>query len=325
MALNQIKPPIEISILVLDDSTMLTVASVIDPLRAANRLIRHLADQPLYRWRIYSTKGGPVRLTGDFEIKAAGAFDEIDKGKYLILIASFNQEKNADRKMLQTLRRISGRFDAICAVEAGPWLLARAGLATRHRVTTHWEDFEELSQRAPDLEVVQDRFVIDRRIWTCGGASPALDMMLKLIELNHGKTLALEVASVFIYDQTHASSDPQPSLSLGRLETSEPRLAGAVRHMESNLEAPLAVSAIAARMRLSSKTLEIIFRQHLGMTPGAYYLRLRLIAARKMVLDTSLDMQEVSLRCGFNSLSAFSRSFRKNYGLSPLKLRILAR
>jgi transcriptional regulator GlxA family with amidase domain len=40
-----------------------------------------------------------------------------------------------------------------------------------------------------------------------------------------------------------------------------------------------------------------------------------------MVRDTPLSMQEVALRSGFDSLSAFSRAFRNHFGASPLKLR----
>jgi transcriptional regulator GlxA family with amidase domain len=147
-------------------------------------------------------------------------------------------------------------------------------------------------------------------------------MMLKLIEMKADKSLALEVASVFIYDQTHASTDSQPSLSLGQLEMREPRLATAVRLMEDNIDTPLPVSAIAKRTDLSAKMLEILFRKHLDTSPGEHYSRLRLMMARKLVLDTTLTIHEISIRAGFSSQSAFSRSFRRAFETSPSRLRL---
>ncbi len=317
---NDTQTPRKINLLILDEATMLTVASVLDPLRAANRL----AGRTVFEWQIYSRQGNPVRMTGNFELLTDGAFTSARSGEILIVIASFNQHIHASTNLIQTLRRAAGQYRLIVGVEAGTWLLARSGIARDHRVTTHWEDVEDMASRYPDLDVRRDRFVTDRKLWTCGGASPALDMMLKLVEMHAGKALALEIASVFIYDQTHAPGDSQPSLSLGKIEALEPRIAMAVRLMENHRDNPLPVPAIARRAGLSTRMLEILFRRHLGQTPGSYYLRLRLLGAQKMLRDTPLSVQEIAMRSGFSSQSAFSRAFRRAFGSNPGALRTAA-
>src|SRR3546814_15880397 len=87
--------------------------------------------------------------------------------------------------------------------------------------------------------------------------------------------------------------------------------------MESRLYSPLTTAAIARRLEISVRTLELLFRQALDIGPGTYYLRLRLQAARRLLLDTQLSMQAVAVRCGFGSHSAFSRIFRQHFGASP--------
>ena len=47
------------------------------------------------------------------------------------------------------------------------------------------------------------------------------------------------------------------------------------------------------------------------------YRRLRLQAARRMVVDTRLKLQEIAVRTGFNSLSSFSRLFSQYYQQTP--------
>ena len=309
--------PITLSILILDESNMLTVASVIDPLRAANRL----SAEQLFEWEIFSPKGDPVKLTGNIEMKSQGAFSSAKPGDYLIVIASFNQEAHADRSLVQEVRRKASRYKTVCAVEAGTWILARSAIIKNHRVTTHWEDIEAMQQQYPSLNIVPDRYVTDKNVWSSGGASPALDMMLYLIEKEQGRSRALEVASVFIYDQMHASTDSQPTVSLGKLEYAEPRIGAAVRLMEENIDTPILTSNIAKRLQISPKTLEVIFKKHLGQTPAKYYLGLRLSIARKLLLDSSLDILEISIQCGFDSQSSFSRSFSKRYGASPSLMR----
>lgn len=309
--------PTQISILVLDESTMLTVASVIDPMRAANRL----SGQRLFKWKLFAAHNRNIELSGGVSLNTDQHFSHAEGGDVLIVIASFNQDSNATAATVQSLNRIAARYRIICGVEAGTWLLARAGLANGHQVTTHYEDFENIANRYPAINLCTDRFVIDRKLWTCGGASPALDMMLELIRQHHGKSVALQVASVFIYDETHAATDPQPVQSIGRLVRSEPRLAAVIKIMESHIEDPLPVSAIAASVALSTRTIEKLFKQHLDQTPAVYYLKLRLTVARKMVLDTPLRVQEISVLTGFGSQSTFSRAFKRQYQQSPAELR----
>src|SRR3546814_7564394 len=137
---------------------------------------------------------------------------------------------------------------------------------------------------------------VDGRTVTSGGASPTFDLMLHLIRSRFGYPLAREVASVFVYDEAHAATDAQPLVSLGRLAGYEPRVAAAIRLMESRLDSPLTTAAIARRLEISVRTLELLFRQALDIGPGTYYLRLRLQAARRLLLDTQLSLDRKSTR-----------------------------
>ena len=91
--------------------------------------------------------------------------------------------------------------------------------------------------------------------------------------------------------------------------------------MQQTLEDPILISEIAQQLKLSPRTLELISHKHLGVSPGAYYLRLRLQAACRLVLDTNSSMQDIAVRTGFNNQAGFTRAFKKRYGQSPLNLR----
>lgn len=307
----------KVSILVVPQSSMMTLAAVVDPLRAANRLAR----EHIYDWNIYSLDGQSVMLTSGIDIAVAGEFSAEDTGDALLVIAGFNHTHWASAKYLSRLAAAARRFNTICGIEAGTWLLAKAGIVTDHRVTTHWEDVDALRAAFPNLQVRRDRYTIDRKIWTSGGAVPSLDMMLQYIRTSQNQSLAQDIASVFIYHDSLPASDAQLSAASARYVLSEPRLATALAIMAANIEEPLSIAQIHQALGVSIKTLENLFVKHLSVTPKTYYLRLRLQAARKLILASALSITDVGLQSGFNSPTDFSRAFKRHFGVTPSALR----
>ena len=308
---------LELTLLVLPGSSLLSVASTLDPLRAANRV----TGRELYRWRLVSPDGLPPQTTCGLALPVAGGFEPDQVADGLIVIAGFEALEQATPKLLAGVRRAAQRGKAIGGVEAGSWILGLAGLLQSRRATTHWEDLEDFAARFPETEVRPDRYVIDGPCFTSGGASPSFDMMLHLIRARQGYGVALDTASVFIYDETHASTDVQPLVSLGRLDGHEPRVAAAIRLMEQHIDDPLPVAHIARRIGVTARTLETLFGRTVGTGPGAYYLGLRLNAARRLLLDARLPAAEIAVRSGFSSISAFSRAFKRRFGQSPSAFR----
>jgi len=306
-----------VKILVLPESSMMCVASVLEPLRAANRV----AGKTLYDWEFISLTGDDVSMTCGLALEIDKALDGALRGDLFIIIAGFNHWDYVSPYTLAKIRNACSGFDKVAGIEAGSWVVARTGFLNGHKATTHWEDFEAFGDAFPEIEVKLDRYVADRKYMTCGGASPAFDMLLDMIRKRDGSAIAMEVASVFIYDEAHSQFDAQPLISLGRVAKRDTRLESAVRLMEKWIEQPLPVAAIAKRAGVTTKTLETIFKRHAGMTPGRFYLNLRLKAANRLVHDTGLSFQEIAVRSGFNSLSAFSRAYKASFGDSPRKIR----
>lgn len=307
--------PLSIAALVLPRASILEVASVLDPLRNANR---HLGREG-FRWRVVSPTGAPVPLTCGIELPAVGPLAAAEGADVLIVIAGYNQSEIATRPLISEIRRMAGRFRAVGAVDAGPWVLARAGLLDGHRATVHWEDLEDFALAHPAVEVVPDRFVISRNRFTAGGAAPAADLMLHLIGARCGAAVSGQVAASFLYEAQADGARPQRP---GMLPSArDARLVGALKTMNAHLEEPLPLDMIAREQGVSLRRLEQLFRAGLGSGPGTAYLDLRLQAARRMVVDTDHSLQEIALRCGFVDPTSFSRAFRRRFGAPPSQIR----
>ncbi|HEV2898876.1 MAG TPA: GlxA family transcriptional regulator [Pseudaminobacter sp.] len=311
------RAPLKVTFLIFSGSSIMCVASAVDPLRAANRI----SGDTLFDWKTVSADGEPPVTTSGLPVAVSGRFNPAEKTDVLIIVGGFGTRTQGTPGLVSGIGRAARAARACGGVEAGTWLVARAGLLEGCAATTHWEDMEDFAAAFPGTDVRPDRYVIDGPVFTTGGASPTFDLMLHLIRTRLGMAVALDVASVFIYDQARAATDAQPLVSLGRLDGYDPRLAQAIRLMESHVDSPLTIAAIAKRAGVTARTLESIFGRSIGETPGAYYLRLRLNAARRLVLDTREPMANIAERTGFASAAGFSRAFSKTFGEAPVRMR----
>lgn len=307
--------PLDVAVLVAPHCSILAVASVLDPMRAANR---HLGWEG-FRWRVVTPEGRPVPLTCGIGLPSSGPLAAADGAEALIAVVGYHAAEVATRPLLTELARIGPQMRLVAGIDAGPWVLARAGLLQGHRATVHWEDLEDFAAAFPGVEVVPDRFVIDGARATAGGAAPAHDLMVHLIACRHGAALAREVTGTFM-TETRAGDEPQTAARRPgrRLDA---RVAAAVARMEARLDAPEPAARTARAVGLSPRRLETLFAGALGMTPGAYALSLRLQAARRLIADTRHPLAEVALRTGFSSAATLSRAYRRRFGQPPSALR----
>ena len=78
-----------IDILVLPETNLILVASVIEPLRAANRI----AGRDLYRWTLLSPDGRPIETKAGVPIPVSGIFRPARETDPLFILSSYNWRK----------------------------------------------------------------------------------------------------------------------------------------------------------------------------------------------------------------------------------------
>ncbi|MGA1804050.1 GlxA family transcriptional regulator [Rhizobium sp. HT1-10] len=342
---------LDIDLLILPETNLILIASVIEPLRGANRI----AGSEIYRWRLFTPDGAPVQTTSNIPIPVDAAFRPGRETTPLFVLGAYNWRRSATPALKMQLSQTARHRSVIAGIESGTWLLAEASLLDEFAATTHWEDFDDFAAAYPQVRMVRDRFVIDGKRITTGGSLPTLDLMLEIIRRRQGYSLALEVTRLFIYEQgggskqasgdTHDGGHRQagkytqaggyepagrhdqaggrseilPSAAAQRL--GDPRVAQAVRLMEASVEQPMPLARLARRAGLSARHLQSLFRASVGVAPHVHYLALRLNAARRKVIETSATFADIAAATGFNSASAFSRSYRAQFGESPSETR----
>lgn len=99
------------------------------------------------------------------------------------------------------------------------------------------------------------------------------------------------------------------------------RLAAAISYIEQNLSHQIHVTDLAKSVYMSESHFHRVFRDELGISPVAFIQNARISKASELLRSRTIHMKEIYLRCGFNSLSYFSRLFKKTRGLTPMQYR----
>ncbi|MCK1396800.1 GlxA family transcriptional regulator [Bradyrhizobium sp. 4] len=310
---NLTKPAAHVGFLLIPDFAMLPYVSVIEPLRAANRL----SGRALYHWSHVSIDGeataasNGVRIQTDYCVGTDAHFD------YLFVCAGGNPALFRHAPTFAWLRRLARLGVTLGGVSGGPYILARATLLTGYRFTIHWEHAPAFVEDYPDLDLRRSLYEIDRdRLTSSGGAAP-LDMMHALLAREHGSALAMAVSEWFLQTHVREGTGPQRMPLRERLGIAHAPLLRVISRMEQTVENPVSREDLARLADVSLRHLERLFRQHLGHSIGEHYLALRLDRARDLVRQTSLSVLEIALACGFTSASHFSRTYRARFGKAP--------
>ena len=81
------------------------------------------------------------------------------------------------------------------------------------------------------------------------------------------------------------------------------------------------VEHLADRLGVTSRHLRRLFTRHVGASPLAVAHTQRLHFAKRLIDQTSLTMQDISIAAGFGSGRRFNDTFRTTYGRSPRERR----
>jgi transcriptional regulator GlxA family with amidase domain len=237
----------------------------------------------------------------------------------LIVIGGEGARERADDRQLQKLlRHLAPRARRLVSVCTGAFILAAAGLVEGRRVTTHWRYCAELARRHPRVIVDPEPIYIrDGALWTSAGVTAGMDLVLALIEEDHGHPLALAVARELVLFLRRPGDQKQFSAALAAQSRGGARLSGLMAWMADNLHRPLNIEALAAQACLSPRQFARVFREETGVTPARFLERLRVEAARRRLESGRGPLAAVVASCGFGTEETMRRAFLRQVGASP--------
>lgn len=98
-------------------------------------------------------------------------------------------------------------------------------------------------------------------------------------------------------------------------------VARAVEIMRTEYGGELLVAEVARRCGQSLRQLQRHFQSAFGITPQEFLLKTRVLAAARMIDESSDSIAEIARRCGFVDASSFTQHFKLRTGWTPVQYR----
>lgn len=308
-----------ILILAFDGVTLSDVASPSDVFDLTSRYVLK-SDALGYRVVVTSLDGGSIRTSCGIKIhtQPIGDFSISEVDTLLVPGGGPPTAPPVPEGVVTWLRIHAPTIRRVCAICTGAFLLAAAGLADGHRITTHWDATKLLEERFPLVTVEHDcLFVHDGALWSSAGFSAGFDLALAIVEGDFGYAIAIEVAKLLVLFLKRPGDQTQYSLPLAAQSARDPDFSKLHAWISNNLNANLTVEALAERVGMSPRTFARRYAERIGTTPAKTVEALRTDAVLRRIREPHSSLKEVARDCGFGDEQTLRRAFIRRFGYPP--------
>lgn len=300
---------------------LLDTAGPASVFNGANRALERQGRPAFYTVELVSAEGGAIESSSGVAVETRPITEVRPGGAQTVLVAGAERDHLVPamtepilRTALTPLVAKAERFGSVCS---GGFLLAAFGLLDGHRIATHWESCKPLAAAFPAVTVDADAlYVVDGRLWTSAGVTTGIDMALAMIASDLDAGIAGTVAKrLILYARRPGYQSQFSPVLLAQVKGDSP-FADLIGWIQANLDAPLDVTALAARAGLTERTFHRRFVAATGQTPARFVETARLDAAR-LLLSRGLSLKAVAAQVGLFPPARLTDAFERRFGMAP--------
>lgn len=285
-------------------------------------------EQKIYKKQIdirtFSSKSTPVKTQTGLSLTADRPISELRDLDILYLPALWRNPRlalNENPELINYLQQLRDSGCLLAAVGTGVCFLAEAGLLTGKVATTHWYYFDQFQQHYPDVQLKRQYFITQaNNIYCAASVNSLADLTVHFISRFFSKSIAQHVEKHFSHEIRKSYDKSAYFDSLQKPHPDEDIIQ--IQHwLESNYAKTIRFPDLAQQFDLSLRNFNRRFKNALGQTPNDYLQTLRINAAKDLLQNTNLRIQEIADKIGCTDSSYFSSLFRKHLNSSPLAYR----
>ena len=147
----------------------------------------------------------------------------------------------------------------------------------------------------------------------------AYERLIDLYAKQNNNTFLAELTLKEIYYRILTGPAGADLKSLFTSDSQSNKIYKAVEYITENYKDRLTINDIAAKVNMAPSTFFRAFKQITLISPLQYQKRLRLYEAQRLMLAESLTATEAAYNVGYESITQFTREYKKIFNSSPAK------
>jgi transcriptional regulator GlxA family with amidase domain len=320
--------PLDVQLLWLPEAMPGNLFAAVDVLTAAagSLHLRKPNCAPPLTWRIITPPGIESPLSASaMSSSQRPAAQALSAGRMLIIVPGF-AARNAPHlgeivarypEVLAMLHDHAMRGGLLAACFTGMAFPARLGLLNGLRCAPPWAYQSWMKLHFPDGDFSTDEpMSFHDTLFTCVAPSLQTEFIAALLGRLLDPDLMQACLQVLDYQQRRQQITAELA-GAWLTPTSDSPVYRATQWLQTNLEQPYNLQALAEAAATSERTLLRHFRQTVGMTPLDYLHKLRVERAKVMMEVSLHNFHTIASACGYNDASSFRRLFHQATGMNP--------
>lgn len=203
----------------------------------------------------------------------------------------------------------------------GSYFMAESGLLNNHHATTHWRYADDFRQRYPQVKLSAEKmYTLSNRLYCGGGVNAVMDLSMFLINNFCGSQIAQQCERHCLMG-TRRDYHMLNTDNFKRQHHNDLRIYAIQKWIDNHYAEPFTIDEVTARFGFSARNLNRRFTKAVGMPFQKYLQQHRINAAKQLLRQTELSIQQICFNCGYSTLTAFGRRFKSLVGCSASEYR----
>jgi AraC-like DNA-binding protein len=175
-----------------------------------------------------------------------------------------------------------------------------------------------MDQQIDQLKITQN--CKDSCLFTEKTSDAFLDNILRLLKVLDSpldtKILGDDLVKELVY-RVMGGESASSLYALAMKNTKLSKIDRALKEIHSNYQETLDVTKLASMVNMSTSAFHHTFKEVTASSPIQYLKKIRLDHARNLIRDEGSRVSEAARKVGYESVTQFSREFKRYYGCSP--------
>jgi transcriptional regulator GlxA family with amidase domain len=164
-------------------------------------------------------------------------------------------------------------------------------------------------------------FVQEGSIYTSAGVTAGMDLALAMVEEDQGREVALAVARELVLFLRRPGGQAQFSAQLAVQFAEREPLKDLQAYVLDHPRADLSVETLARRVGMSPRNFARVFTREVGTTPARFVTSARVETARRLLEESSEDLEAICAMSGLGTPESLRRAFLRVVGVAPSQYR----